>query len=228
MKGDVTMDGVTLTLVDTNPKMVEAWRKVFDGECNVEIVRASILDVRADAWVSPTNARAVMNGGVDASIRGRLGAGLQARVRRAMRGRWGDAMPLGTAVCVETGTSTPRAFIATPTMYDSVENVSMTMNVALACAAALQCVRMQNRAQPSSIKHVAMPGLGAGTGSVPHAVCAELMWAAWALHEHHSFDDFGDVHEALAHELGDLDPLPVARRRGPTLPTPYRGRVAVA
>ena len=75
------MYDVTLTLVDLNPKMIAAWQTVFDAEPGVEIVRGSLLDERVSAWVSPTNSRALMDGGLDGAIRARLGAGIQARFR---------------------------------------------------------------------------------------------------------------------------------------------------
>ena len=224
------MYDVTLTLVDLNPNMIAAWRAVFDAEPGVEIVQGSLLDERVSAWVSPTNARALMDGGLDGAIRARLGAGIQARVRRAVTSTWGDFVPVGAATCVATGRAVPAYLISTPTMLSSAEDVSSTMNVALACAAALQAVRMQNRAAPGSVRTVAMAGLGAGTGRVPFTVCAELMWAAWHLFEHHAFEGFDDMRAALEHELGDLGPVslsgsPAPRRasRGPVLPTPFHG-----
>lgn len=224
------MDDVTLTLVDVNPRMVDAWRKVFDAEPGVEVAQASLLDQRVDAWVSPTNARAQMSGGLDAAIRGRLGPGIQARVRRAVTTHWGDAMPVGVATCVGTGRALPAYLVSTPTMASAAENVSATMNVALACAAALQAVRMHNRVAPGAIASVAMPGLGAGTGCVPPDVCAELMWAAWHLFESRSFEGFDEMRAALADELGDLGPVtPAPARPGvrrAVLPVPYHGEGA--
>ena len=229
------MDDVTLTLVDLNPKMIEAWLAVFDGEPGVEIVHGSLLDERAGAWVTPTNSRAKMDGGVDGAIRARLGASIQARVRRTVATQWGDFIPVGAATCVETGRASPSWLISTPTMLESAEDISATLNVALATAAALQAVRMQNRRCPGSIRSVAMPGLGAGTGRVALPVCAELMWTAWHLFEHHHFERFDDVRAALELELGDLGPVstsapaPQPRAltprgpRGPVLPRPFHG-----
>lgn len=230
------MNDVTLTLVDLNPKMIDAWLAVFDGEPGIELVCGSLLDERTDAWVTPTNARALMNGGLDGAIRTRLGAGVQARVRRAVNATWGDFMPVGGAVCVETGRATPRFLISTPTMLESAEDVSATMNVALACAAAFQAVAMQNARAPGSVRSLAMTGLGTGTGRVPFAVCADLMWTAWNLFAHRTFASFDEVRAALEAELGDLGPVSqsatpapsVHRARGPVLPRPYHGPRAVA
>ncbi len=227
------MRDVTLTLVDMNPKMIEAWLAVFDGEPGVEIVHGSLLDERASAWVTPTNSRAQMNGGVDGAVRSRLGATIQSRVRRAVSHAWGGFIPVGAATCVETGRGVPAYLISTPTMLDCAEDISATLNVALATAAALQAVRMQNRRCPGSVRTVAMPGLGAGTGRVPLAVCADLMWTAWHLFEHHDFEGFEAMRAALEHELGDLGPMSTATpapmpatvraTRGPVLPRPFHG-----
>lgn len=220
------MHDVTLTLVDLNPWMVEAWREAFEDEPLVEVVHGSLLDERVGAWVSPTNSRAQMDGGLDGAIRGRLGAGIQARVRREIARTYGDFMAVGTATCVETGRQVPGYLVSTPTMLSPVEDISATLNVALACGAALQAVRMQNRLAHGSIRSVAMPGLGAGTGCVPYAVCAELMWTAWNLFRDHEFAGFFEMRAALERELGDLGPMSTAPRRvarGPFLPTPYHG-----
>ena len=76
--------------------------------------------------------------------------------------QYGGAMPVGHATCVATGRPQPRFLISTPTMVESSEDVSDTMNVALAAGAALQAVHLQNRAQPGSITSVALPGFTAG------------------------------------------------------------------
>ena len=229
------MDDVTLTLVDVNPRMVDAWRAVFADEAGVSVVLGSLLAQRADAWVTPTNARAVMSGGVDARVKSHLGPGIQARVRRAVAAAWGDAMPVGAAVCVPTGRLLPSFLVATPTMHGTADDISATLHVALACAAALQAVRAQNLAAPGSIRTVALPGLGAGTGRVEPAVCAELMYAAWGLFDGRSFADFDELRGALAHDLGELgDPAPAPPPRGPrtvaargprpaVLPVPFHG-----
>jgi hypothetical protein len=112
------MDDVTLTLVDLNPKMIEAWLCLFDGEPGVEIVHGSLLDERAGAWVTPTNSRAKMDGGVDGAIRARLGASIQARVRRAVATQWGDFIPVGAATCGDAGERyRPAAYEAAAATY---------------------------------------------------------------------------------------------------------------
>ena len=51
-------------------------------------------------------------------------------------------------VPVRTGAVAPAYLISTPTMTASSEDISDTLNVALACAAAFQAVHMQNAREP--------------------------------------------------------------------------------
>ncbi|MGW7465121.1 macro domain-containing protein [Streptomyces xantholiticus] len=151
-----------VVLTDVNERVVEAWRAAFADTPGIEIRRGSILDEDVDAWVTPTNSRGRMDGGVDAVIKRHLGAGIQLRVQRAIRDRFAGTLPVGSAVCVPSGATVPRYLISTPTMVQSSQNVSETLNVALACAAAFQAVHRQNRQVPGSIRSVALVGMGAG------------------------------------------------------------------
>src|SRR4029078_5087417 len=110
-------------LVDVNPKMIEAWRASFEEERDVEIVQGSILDQNVSAWVSPTNSRGSMRGGVDAIIKRHLGDRIETRVQEESKRLYLGVMPLGCAVCVPTDMATPRFLISTPTMGPSSDNV---------------------------------------------------------------------------------------------------------
>src|SRR5215203_2031060 len=121
-------------------------------------------------------------------------------------------MPLGHATCVPTGQPQPRYLISTPTMVASSEDVSDTLNVALACAAAFQAIHMQNAAEPGSITSVALPGLGAATGRVPPRVCANLMWTAYTLFREYAFRDYDTLRTAVLTQLGGIDEVPHTER----------------
>ena len=54
-----------VVLVDVNFEVVRAWRTAFAADPDVEVVHGSILDQDVDAWVTPTNSRGRMDGGVD-------------------------------------------------------------------------------------------------------------------------------------------------------------------
>src|SRR6266508_1844542 len=92
-------------------------------------------------------------------------------------------------------------------MVASSQDVSDTLNVALACAAAFQAVHMQNAREPGSIRSVALPGLGANTGRVPVEICADLMWSGYDLFRRQEFADFHAMRTALQERLGDLGPM---------------------
>ena len=160
-----------VVLVDVNSAVVGAWRTAFADNPEVQIVRGSILEQRVDAWVTPTNARGSMDGGLDAVLKKHFGARIEKKVQQEIRRLYPDLLPVGCATCVPTGETSPRFLISTPTMVRSVEDVSETRNVALACAAAFQAIHLQNRAEPGSIASVALPGLGARTGGVPVRIC---------------------------------------------------------
>jgi O-acetyl-ADP-ribose deacetylase (regulator of RNase III) len=199
---------VRVTLVDINPRMVAAWRATFEENPEVEIVQGSMLEQPVSAWVSPTNSRGSMDGGLDAVIKKHLGAKIETALQQEIVRRHGAlSLPLGHAVCVPTGQVQPRYLISTPTMVASSEDISDTMNVALACAAAFQAVHMQNAAEPGGIRSVALPGLGANTGQVPVEICADLMWTAYHLFREREFQDFGAMRLALQEILGDLGPM---------------------
>jgi O-acetyl-ADP-ribose deacetylase (regulator of RNase III) len=201
-----------VVLVDVSDKVVKAWEAAFEDAPEVRIFRGSILDQEVDAWVTPTNARGSMDGGVDAVIKRHLGPQIEKRVQQEIAHLYQGLMPVGCATCVPTGTATPRFLISTPTMVSSSEDISDTLNVALACAAAFQAIHLQNARQAGSITSVALPGLGAATGRVPVRACANLMWTGYALFNDYEFQDFAAMRAALREQLGDLGPLPETTR----------------
>ncbi|WP_394839081.1 macro domain-containing protein [Pendulispora rubella] len=199
---------VRVILVDVNPKMVAAWKATFEENLEVDVVAGSMLDQQVSAYVSPTNSKGSMDGGLDAVLKKHFGAKIESAVQKEIGRIHQGSMPVGHATCVETGSPMPRYLISTPTMTRSSEDISDTMNVVLACAAAFQAVHMQNARLPGSIRSIALPGLGANTGQVPVEICADLMWTAYDLFRRKEFEDFGDLRKALEEELGgDLGPV---------------------
>ncbi|MCX5410550.1 macro domain-containing protein [Streptomyces sp. NBC_00059] len=203
---------VRVVLTDLNSAVVDAWHAAFADTPEIEIRKGSILDVKTDAWVNPTNSRGRMDGGADAAIKRHLGAGIQLRVQRAIRDGFGGSLPVGSAVCVPSGAVDPKFLIPTPTMEGSSQNISETLNVALACAAAFQAVHQQNRKAPGSIGSVALVGMGARTGRVSARVCANLMWTGYTLFNDHAFADYDDLRSTVVAQLDDIEAAPVTER----------------
>ncbi len=197
---------VKVTLVDINPQMIKAWQEVFEENPEIDVVHGSMIEQQASAWVTPTNSSAAMDGGLDLVIKNFLGGKIEKRVKKEISRSFGGSLAVGHATCVPTGAPSPRFLISTPTMGASSEDISATMNVVLAAAAAFQAVHMQNAKLPGSIRSVALPGLGAATGRTPVEICADLMWTAYNLFRDAAFKDFASMRAALEAELGDLGP----------------------
>ncbi|WP_031512085.1 macro domain-containing protein [Streptomyces sp. NRRL F-5123] len=212
MTVDRVQQPLRVVLADVSATVVESWRAAFADTPGIEIRKASILDQDVDAWVSPTNSRGRMDGGVDAVVKRHLGAGIQLRVQRAIRDEAGGRLPVGSAVCVPSGAVRPKYLISAPTMEESAQNVSETLNVALACAAAFQAVHRQNALVPGSIGSVALVGMGARTGRVPARVCANLMWTGYTLFQDYTFEDYDDLRRTIVAQLDDIESVPETRR----------------
>ncbi|MGF1580289.1 MAG: macro domain-containing protein [Gemmataceae bacterium] len=199
---------IQIVLVDINSKMVGAWEDTFEDNPEVQIVEGSMLNQQVDAWVTPTNSRGSMDGGLDAVIKNHFGNVIQTRVQQEIAKQFGGLMPVGHATCVPTGVASPKYLISVPTMISSSEDISDTMNVALACAAAFQMVHMQNEREEGSIRSVALPGLGAATGQVPVEICADLMWTGYNTFLNTRFKSFAAMREQIEDQLDDLNPTP--------------------
>ncbi|WP_242586138.1 macro domain-containing protein [Streptomyces sp. MST-110588] len=212
MTVDRVQPPLRVVLTDLNTQVVQAWRAAFAEHPEIEIREGSILDEGVDAWVSPTNSRGRMDGGVDAAIKRYLGAGIQLRVQREIRDRFAGSLPVGSAVCVPSGATTPKFLISTPTMEHSAQNVSETLNVALACAAAFQAIHRRNTEAPGSIGSVALVGMGARTGRVPARVCANLMWTGYTLFNDYRFEDYDELRATIIAQLDDIENAPEEKR----------------
>lgn len=198
---------VKVVLVDVNPKMIAAWRNTFEENPEVEIVQGSLLAQPVSAWVTPTNSRGSMDGGLDGILKKHFGQIIESRVQQEIARLYAGVMPVGHATFVPTGQVQPKYLISTPTMTGSSDDISATMNVALACAAAFQAVHMCNANDPGGIRAVALPGLGANTGKVPVEICADLMWTGYNLFREREFSTFAELRQVLEAELGDLGPM---------------------
>src|SRR5512143_2248195 len=105
---------LSIILCDRQPGLVSAWRSCFSGRPEVSIEQGDLLDVEADAYVSPANSFGFMDGGIDADLSARF-PGVQYRVQSAIAGL-GGLLPVGEVIIVETEDPFVPYLVSAPTM----------------------------------------------------------------------------------------------------------------
>jgi O-acetyl-ADP-ribose deacetylase (regulator of RNase III) len=215
----------SLTLVDINPRVVSAWQDQFQDHPEVRVVCDSILRQDADAWVTPTNARGSMDGGMDAVMKRYFGEAIEARVRREIRVEFGGRLPVGGAVRVATGGlyvppggPRPRYLVSAATMAAASEDVSATCNAAFAFAAAVAAA-CGAAVGGAPARAVAVPGLGTNTGRLAARDGARQMRVAYELLRDEAAEAAGDP-QALRAELARR----LGASRAPVATTPRKRR----
>jgi O-acetyl-ADP-ribose deacetylase (regulator of RNase III) len=166
---------LSIILCDRQPGLVSAWRSCFSGRPEVSIEQGDLLDVEADAYVSPANSFGFMDGGIDADLSARF-PGVQYRVQSAIAGL-GGLLPVGEAIIVETEDPFVPYLVSAPTMQVP-QAVAHTNNAFRAMLAILRCVEEFNRSG-GEIESVAIPGLCTGVGAMPAQDAALQMARAY-------------------------------------------------
>ncbi len=168
--------------VDINPKITDAWKKVFEGIDSVEVRNQSIFDLESDAIVSPANSFGFMNGGIDFAISKKLGWHIEKRLQKIIREKYFGELLVGQAAVVETDNPKFPFLISAPTMRNPM-TILHTPNVYLAMKAILTLVNYgifeDKTPINKQIKTIAIPGLGTGVGQVPPLISARQMRIAW-------------------------------------------------
>jgi O-acetyl-ADP-ribose deacetylase (regulator of RNase III) len=175
-----------LILCAREPALAAAWEEACQGLDFVRVHRGSILEVEADAVVSPANGFGLMEGGVDAAFLHRFGPGLQARVRKVILEEHHGELLVGEAAVVETEDARTPWFIAAPTMRVPMALPRDSVNAYLAARAVFLLLRHGRMRSGLSrgplvvdrITRLAMPGLGTGVGGLDVRVCARQVRAA--------------------------------------------------
>ncbi len=148
----------------------------------VRVHRGSVLDIAAQAVVSPANSYGWMRGGIDA-VYSRAFPDVEQYVRSAVLAAYGGELPIGESVIVPTGEDEPAWLISAPTMREPGERLPAdTVHPYLAARAVfLQWRQGQLESGPvrDAVRTIAMPGLGTGVGGVAPATCARQVAAAW-------------------------------------------------
>jgi O-acetyl-ADP-ribose deacetylase (regulator of RNase III) len=168
--------------------LARAWLSILDKvDGSIRVHRGSVLDVVAEAIVSPANSFGWMRGGIDA-VYARAFPGVEQNVRSAVLNLHGGELPIGEAVVVPTGETVPAWLFSAPTMRQPGERLPPdTVNPYLAARAVFLKWRDGRLEHDGDARHevrdavdtIAMPGLGTGVGGVAPATCARQVAAAW-------------------------------------------------
>lgn len=153
-------------LVDPNPTLSIEWKKVMPS--TVDIAVGDIFSKPVDAVVSPGNSFGFMDGGVDVVFSRRFGWGVEERVQKAIRENFGGELLVGQALSIRTGDDDFPVLIYAPTMRVGYV-IADAIVVRLAVRAAMREVLKHQ------LSHVAMPGMGTGTGRLKENWAASYM-----------------------------------------------------
>lgn len=173
-----------LVLCATDQPLAAAWAAVTEEMGpRVRTYTGSILDVSADAVVSPANSHGWMRGGLDAGY-ARTFPEVEQRVRSAVLAYHGGEVPIGEALAVPTGISRPRWLISAPTVREPGDQLPAdTVQPYLAARAVFLLWRdgtlEHDGPARAAIDTIAMPGLGTDVGGLAPDICAHQVAAAW-------------------------------------------------
>lgn len=174
----------SLVLCAIDEPLVRAWQSVVDQlSAAVKVHHGSVLDVAAQAVVSPANSYGWMRGGIDA-LYARAFPEVEQHVRSAILAYHGGELPIGESVIVPTGEPAPAWMISAPTMREPGEKLPEdTVHPYLAARSVFLRWREGRLEHGADVRTVvdtiAMPGLGTGVGGVSPQTCARQVAAAW-------------------------------------------------
>lgn len=173
------MNTLRLILVAPNPSLCSAFREHFDNLPRVEIVNGCFEQLpEFDCMVSAANSFGLMDGGVDLAIVRFFGTALQDKVQNHILQEYLGEQPIGTSFIIETGHPQHPFLAHTPTMRIPMP-IAHTDYAYVAMWALLLALHHHNRHAQQKINSIACPGLGTGTGRMPHREAARQMALAY-------------------------------------------------
>ncbi|HEV8563177.1 MAG TPA: macro domain-containing protein [Actinophytocola sp.] len=174
---------LTLVLCAVSEPLAQAWDAAANGRPDIVVHRGSVLEVPAQAVVSPANSFGWMRGGIDA-VYAQAFPSIEQQVRSAVLAYHGGELPVGEALIVPTGSPAPEWLISAPTMRQPGELLPPdTVHPYLAARAVLRLWRNGTLEHGEPVREVvrtiALPGMGTGVGGVAPETCARQVIAAW-------------------------------------------------
>lgn len=172
-KGDLK-----ISICDKNPDIVNVFAHLFAEEQRVEILQGDILNVSADALVSPANSFGDMSGGLDKAIDDFFEGEAQKKVQAHINNIFFGEIPVGVASIIEMSYRQFSFLIIAPTMRVP-SNVGKSINAYLAMRAILVAVLQHNSITSNEkINHIILPSLCTGVGGMPFQEAAEQIYTA--------------------------------------------------
>lgn len=170
-----------ITLAASDTEMADAWDRYCGDVEGVSVHRGSILDLSADAAVSPTDVFGFMSGGVSFAYVGRYGWKVQERLQSLIRARHHGQLLVGVAEIVATDDPHIPFLIAapivrTPTLLQGSVNAYLAARAVLLLATEGRF--MDGSPVASVVSSIAFPGLGTGGARLGHSACARQVRAA--------------------------------------------------
>lgn len=161
-------------LLDINPAVVQAWKKLFDNFNDVEIVLDDFEKFMSthfvDCVVSPGNSHGVMAGGYDRALSEHFGWDLTKRVQEYIKLNFGGQQPVGSSFIIDTGHE-GISLIHTPSMINPSR--IQDSNVVYDCTKSTLEVAIDNK-----ITSIVIPAFGGACGGLHPDVIAEKMFKA--------------------------------------------------
>lgn len=153
--------------------LFKSWKIYCENLDFVVLTKQSILDIKAEALVSPANSFGFMTGGIDLFYKNYFGSVMEEDLQHKIRTEFDGELFVGQAtwVPISHSNSTIKFLVSAPTMRVP-EVISHTINVYLATRAALRVAKKLN------VGSIIFPGMGVGTGQVTTEDCAKQMRAA--------------------------------------------------
>lgn len=172
-----------LVLCAVEEPLARAWEAAARQRHGIRVHHGSVLDVRAQAVVSPANSYGWMRGGIDA-VYAQVFPNIEQAVRSAVLAFHGGELPVGEALVVPTGVPMPAWLISSPTMREPGETLPAdTVHPYLAARGVFRLWRdglLDEGVLIRDVVHtIALPGLGTGVGGVAPETCARQVMAAW-------------------------------------------------
>jgi O-acetyl-ADP-ribose deacetylase (regulator of RNase III) len=172
------MEPLQVILCNPHRELVRAWRRRFREHPEVDVRQGDLLEVGADAYVSPANSYGWMDGGLDLILRERFAAGdIQGKVHQAIEAL-GGLLPVGKAIVLETEDEEVPYLVVAPTM-EVPGDVAYSPNAYRAMLALLRAIDQFNGKEDGAIGSVAVPGLCTGVGGMAPRMAALQMHRAY-------------------------------------------------